>query len=84
MYYFYVIESDLGELYYGSTNDLKRRLEEHQAGKSFTTKGSDWTLVYYEAYRAEADAREREQRVKRFGGSKKHLKNRTRRSRRFD
>jgi putative endonuclease len=84
MFYFYVLENTVGELYYGSTNDLKRRLQEHHAGKNFTTKGQNWELVYYEAYRSEHDARTREQAVKRYGGTKKHLKNRIAGSRRCD
>jgi len=81
MYYCYVIENEMNELYFGSTNDLKRRLHEHQANKSFATKGHDWTLIYYEAYRNEADARTREQKLKRNGGTKKHLKKRIAESR---
>ena len=81
MYYFYVLENSVGELYYGSSNNLKRRLREHQEGKGFATKGSDWTLVYYEAYRNEGDARDREQRVKHNGGTKIALKRRIARSR---
>lgn len=84
MYYFYVIENETGDMYYGYTEDLKRRLSEHQAGKSFATKGSNWSLVYYEAYRSEADAHDREHKVKHNGGTKKHLKSRISRSRRFD
>ena len=84
MYYVYVIENEIGELYYGSTNDLKRRLVEHQSGKSFATKGHNWILIYYEAYRNETDARIREQQIKHNGGTKKHLKNRIVRSRQFD
>ena len=83
MFYVYVIENDLAELYIGSTNDLKRRLKEHQTGTSFATKGNNWTLIYYEAYRIEADARVREQSIKRFGGTRKHLKNRIQNSRLF-
>ncbi len=84
MYYVYVIENELSELYVGSTNDLKRRLLEHQQGKSIATKGHDWLLVYYEAYRSEADARQREQAIKRYGGTRKHLRSRIERSRRSD
>lgn len=76
MYYFYVLENTAHELYFGSTNDLKRRLREHQQGKSFATKGFAWTLIYYESYRNEHDARLREQAVKRNGGTKAHLKRR--------
>ena len=84
MYYVYVLENEIGELYFGSTGDLKRRLREHQSGKSFATKGDNWTLIYYEAYRSETDARVREQSIKRYGGTKKHLKQRVARSRQFD
>jgi putative endonuclease len=84
MFYVYVIENELHELYTGSSNDLKRRLHEHQSGKCVATKGHDWVLVYYEAYRVEADARLREQSIKHFGGTRKHLKSRIARSRRSD
>jgi putative endonuclease len=84
MYYVYVIENENHELYFGSTNDLKRRLVEHQSGKSIATKGHNWMLIYYEAYQNETDAREREQSIKRYGGTKKHLKERIQRSRRPD
>ena len=82
MYYFYVIQDELENLYFGSTNDLKRRLKEHQDGLSVYTKRSNaWSLIYYEAYKSETDAREREQKVKNNTGTKKHLLNRTIRSR---
>ncbi len=84
MFYFYVLGSDLGKLYYGSSNDLKHRLKEHLSGEVFTTKKhSGWKLIYYEAYANEEDARLRERNVKKFGGTKKHLLNRIRRSRQF-
>jgi putative endonuclease len=83
MYYFYVLENQDDELYYGSTNDLKRRLKEHIAGKSFATKGSNWELIYYEAYNSELDARRREQRIKDFGQACSQLKKRIINSRRL-
>ncbi|OGG70056.1 hypothetical protein A3F27_03250 [Candidatus Kaiserbacteria bacterium RIFCSPHIGHO2_12_FULL_53_13] len=82
MYYMYVLEDDSGELYFGSTNDLKRRLSEHRRGHSRTTKGRRMSLVYYEAYRAEADARRREDQMKLHGQAKRQLKDRIRESRR--
>lgn len=83
MYYVYVIENQIGELYYGSTPDLKRRLAEHNDQKSIATKGHHWILIYYEAYRVKEDALARERSIKRFGGTKKHLKNRIAKSRLF-
>ncbi|MAZ29719.1 endonuclease [bacterium] len=81
MYYVYVLQNELEELYFGSTSDLKRRLSEHQSGKSFATKNSDWKLVYYEAYFSESDAHEREHKIKSNTGTKKHLLNRIAKSR---
>jgi putative endonuclease len=83
MFYFYVLENQDGQLYFGSTNELKRRLGEHVTGKSFATKGSNWKLIYYEAYAAESDARAREQRIKSFGQACTQLKKRIINSRRL-
>lgn len=82
MFYVYVLQSLKDELYFGSTNNLKRRLKEHQSGKSFATKGKDWTLIYYEAYLAETDAKTREQRIKDYGQAWSQLKRRITASRR--
>jgi len=82
MNYVYVIKSSVdGELYVGSTNDLKRRLREHNTKKSFSTSWrGPFELVYYEAYKNLQDAREREQALKLRGNSRKHLINRISRS----
>jgi len=80
MYYFYVLQNTKGDLYYGSTNDLKRRMKEHHSGKSFSTRFSQWELVYYEAYRDESDARKRERSIKANGQAKRWLKERIRNS----
>jgi len=62
MYYVYVIKSTItNKLYKGFTEDLKRRLEEHNSGKTFSTKvGKPWVLVYYEAFISKTDARREE------------------------
>jgi predicted GIY-YIG superfamily endonuclease len=83
MFYVYVLENELSDLYFGSTNDLKRRLHEHISDRVPSTKGSGpWSLVYYEAYRSEADARRRESRIKDHGAAKRQLTDRIRESRR--
>ncbi|MCM8783697.1 MAG: GIY-YIG nuclease family protein [Candidatus Omnitrophica bacterium] len=52
-------------LYLGSTNDLRRRLREHNRGSVLATKlRGPFELIYYEAYRTEKDAREREHNLK--------------------
>ena len=75
MYYVYVlIESHTGKTYIGYSDDLKRRLSEHQASKGGkTTKNGDWQLVYYEAFSAKEDAMARERKLKHHGMAKKKL-----------
>ena len=74
LYYVYLLMSiKSGKLYYGYTNNLKRRVAEHQAD-------GYWQLLYYEAYHAEQDARIREWRLKHYGQARAHLKKRLQRT----
>jgi putative endonuclease len=84
MFYMYVLENTEGELYSGSTNNLKRRLVEHQSKRVFSTKKSEWRLIYYEAYYSETDAREREKQIKHHGQAWAQLKKRLIHSRRLE
>lgn len=58
MHYVYILQSQTNlKLYKGSTNDLKRRLKEHNDGKVQSTKsGLPWKLIYYEAFENKTDA----------------------------
>lgn len=78
MYYVYIIKSDKDEkLYTGSTNDLRRRLSEHNNGKVPPTKTRiPFTLRYYESYYDESDARRRESALKKDGKALGQLKRR--------
>jgi len=70
MYYVYVLKSKKTDrFYYGYTNDLARRVKQHN-----NNKGNDWELIYYEAYRAESDARTRERRLKHYSQALSALK----------
>lgn len=82
MNYVYVLKSlKDNDLYIGSTTDLKRRLREHNTGKSFSTSWrGPFELIYYEAYKSLEDARNREKALKLRGNSRKHLINRISRS----
>ena len=73
MFYVYVIRSERdGRFYVGMCTDLERRLREHNAGKTFSTKGYlPWTLVFVEEYGSRTEARNREKFLK--GGSGKEL-----------
>jgi len=75
MFYVYLLGSKKDkELYLGSTNDLKRRLEEHNSGKVKSTKSrTPFKLLYYEAYDKEEDARKREASLKLRGQARTHL-----------
>ena len=66
MFYVYVLKSlKDNNLYIGSTNNLERRIKEHNDGKSISTKSRiPFELIYYEAYKAESDARKREHNLK--------------------
>lgn len=78
MFYLYVLKSKKdNDLYIGSTNDLRRRLLEHNSGKSLSTKNRrPFELRYYESYYNESDARKRESSLKKDGRALYILKNR--------
>ena len=78
MYYLYILKSLTDEkLYIGSTNDLKRRLSEHNSGLNRSTKARrPFELRYYESYTSEHDARKREYSLKKDGKALGQLKRR--------
>ena len=82
MYYVYVLKSQKDEkLYTGYTNDLRRRLAEHENGKNKATRSRlPLNLIYYEAYASQADAKAREFRLKTSPGARTALKRRLRES----
>ncbi len=66
MYYVYVLYgAEQDKLYIGFTEDLKKRIKEHQRNTCHTTKRlSNFELVYYEACKAKKDATNREKQLK--------------------
>lgn len=82
MFYVYIMRSkkDLN-LYTGSTKDLRKRLEEHNNKKVFSTRSRvPFELIYYEAYKMEKDAREREHNLKLRANALGQLKRRIKES----
>ena len=76
MYYVYILKSDKdGSLYKGFTEDLKRRVREHNTGESnsFTKSRRPWKLVYYEAFLHKKDGR-REELFLKSGKGKERIK----------
>lgn len=72
MFYVYCLESKKNqELYFGYTNDLKRRVKEHNDGLNLSTKKYiPLTLIYYEACMSEKDAIRREKYLKKTQGQR--------------
>ena len=80
MYYVYLIQGVKKDfLYIGCTNDLRRRFKEHNQKEEKSTKSYvPFRLIYYEAYRDERDAKNREKKLKHHGSVIGHLKRRVR------
>lgn len=78
MFYVYFLKSlKDNNLYFGSTNDLRRRLSDHNNGEVLSTKARrPFELKYYEAYTKEKDARKRESSLKKDGRALSQLKRR--------
>lgn len=59
-YFVYVLENG-AESCIGRTNNLRKRVREHNAGKNFSTKSpTNWKLIYYEARLNFEDAKRKE------------------------
>ncbi|MDD5292254.1 MAG: GIY-YIG nuclease family protein [Candidatus Omnitrophica bacterium] len=70
MYYVYILKNTrTNELYYGYTNNIERRIAEH-------SRKQPQELVYYEAYKSESDARNREMKLKHHAQALTALKGR--------
>lgn len=79
MYFVYILKSQkTGELYKGITNDLHRRLFEHNSNKNIGSRGrGPWKLVYSEKCSDRTEARRREKFFKSGSGREllKHIVN---------
>ena len=78
-YYLYIMASDSGTLYVGITNDLIRRVWEHQNGivEGFTRKYNCKRLVYHEYGQDINGTIAREKQIKRWNRKKKEFLIRT-------
>jgi len=76
MYVVYLIQnSDDKSIYIGKTNNLIKRLEQHNTNKNNSTKRiqGKWILIYAEVYKDKKDADIREKRLKAHGSGKHEL-----------
>lgn len=74
MYFVYILECADRSLYVGETNDLKKRIRQHNTSKSgahYTKIRRPVVLKYSEIYKTLAEARRREAEIKRWTRAKK-------------
>lgn len=66
MHFLYILHSlKDGNFYTGITDNLERRVKEHESGKNFSTAPRrPFKLIYYEAYLLKEDAEARERYLK--------------------
>ena len=66
MHFLYILQSQKDNNFYtGTTENVERRLSEHNAGKNFSTAPRrPFKLIYYEAYLLKTDAEAREKYLK--------------------
>lgn len=71
MYIVYILKNQLtGRHYIGSTNNIERRIEEHNRGQTFSTRygKNNWELIYSEKYESILESKRRERQIKSFKG----------------
>ena len=66
MNYTYILECSDGSLYCGWTNDVHKRVDDHNAGKGakYTKPRLPVKLAYYEAFETKEEACKREYEIK--------------------
>lgn len=71
-FYVYILESEKSKVFYvGYTNNLQKRIEEHNNGENISTKNDiPWRIIYCEACLNEKDARRREKYLKTSQGAR--------------
>lgn len=70
MYFTYILKSQLiPKTYVGYTTNIKKRLEEHNQGKSnFSQRYKPWRLIYLEEFNSKKEAIRRERYFKTAAG----------------
>jgi len=74
--YFLVTKSKYNISYIGWTNNLKKRIREHNEGKGAKfTRGRKWKLIYYEVVNNKSSALKREYELKKNRKLRNFIKN---------
>lgn len=73
MAYMYILKCSNGTYYTGSTRNLRKRINEHQAGlgANYTRKHLPVELMYFEEYQSVKQAFEREKQIQGWSHTKK-------------
>jgi putative endonuclease len=73
MWYVYIALCRNNSLYTGVTNNVKRRLKDHQTGKGghYTSYNRLKKILYTENYKDKSEAKRREEQIKRWSRAKK-------------
>lgn len=73
---FVYILRDLNDFYYcGITNNIERRVQEHNTHKKgYTNFSKTWAIIYTETYTTRQLAAARERTIKKFGVKRFYLK----------
>ena len=76
MYYLYIIKSQCGRFYIGSTDNLENRLRQHNSKqfKGWTNRYDNWSLVYKESFNTRTEVLKREKVVKALKGGNEFKK----------
>ncbi len=71
MFYTYIITNELGKIYIGQTEDVKKRLERHNLenkskSSSYThkNKAGEWKIIHAEEFSTRSEAIKREKELK--------------------
>ena len=83
MHCIYIIQhTATKQIYIGKTNNIERRLAEHNDGRQKATHrvNGEWIPIYLEIYRSKLDADQRERALKQHGSNKRWLLDRIKNS----
>ncbi|KKS80492.1 MAG: hypothetical protein UV56_C0016G0007 [Candidatus Woesebacteria bacterium GW2011_GWC1_43_10b] len=76
-YFLYILRTSSDTLYIGQTNNLEKRLKEHQSKSNKSAKYiryfNSFNLVYSEKYSTRKEAMQREWQLKKWSREKKEL-----------
>ena len=66
MHYVYIIKSECGRFYVGSTDNVEKRLKQHNSKKfkGWTNRYNKWKVVYTECFITRNEAIKRERQIK--------------------